>query len=420
MTTTPPSSDRRVPSLFPFLLASLAIIGTARLILENFNSINRPCSSLQQFSSETLSESGDQILSANISGDEFNVGGCNIFDGKWVLDSASSPPYTEKSCPYLTKQVTCQKNGRPDSLYQNWRWEPNACKLPRFDAMKLLEVLRGKRLMFIGDSIQRSQWESMVCLVQSIIPEGKKSIHRNPPMKSFRAEEFNASIEFYWDPFIVESNSDHATKHTVQKRLVKLDSIAKHGQHWEGVDVLVFESYVWWMYKPLINATRGSPYNVQEYNVTTAYRLGLNTWAKWIESNINPQTQKVFFMSLSPTHLWSWEWKAGSDGNCFNETHPIQGSYWGTGSSRDIMRILQNVFEEMKIDVTFLNITQLSDFRKDGHTSVYTERRGKLLTNEQKSDPNTYADCIHWCLPGVPDTWNEILYTYLLYDYHIL
>lgn len=125
----------------------------------------------------------------------------------------------------------------------------------RFDAIKLLEILRGKRLMFVGDSIQRGQFESMVCLVQSVIPSGKKSLRRVPPMKIFRAEDFNVSIEYYWAPFIVESNSDHATNHTVLKRLAHLDSIAKHGKEWSGVDVLIFESYVWWMYKPWISAT---------------------------------------------------------------------------------------------------------------------------------------------------------------------
>lgn len=112
----------------------------------------------------------------------------------------------------------------------------------------------------------------------------------------------------------------------------------------------------------------------------------------------------------------SWEWSSRNDGNCFNESHPIEHPYWGTGSNLDIMEILIDTLQEAKIDVTLLNITQLSEFRKDAHTSVYTERRGKLLTKEQKSDPNTYADCIHWCLPGVPDTWNEILYAHLLYD----
>ncbi|PRQ19451.1 putative PC-Esterase [Rosa chinensis] len=204
----------------------------------------------------------------------------------------------------------------------------------KFDPLKLLQILRGKRLMFVGDSVQRGQFESMVCM-------------------------FDASIEYYWAPFIVESISDHATKHTVLKRLVKLDSIAKHGKHWEGVDILVFESYVWWMHKPTINATYGSPNDVQEYNVTTAYKLALQTWAEWLESRINPERQKVFFMIMSPTLL--------CDENCYNVSHPIQGSYWGTGSSTKIMDIIDDTLQDFKVKVTFLNITQLSEYRKDAH-----------------------------------------------------
>lgn len=58
----------------------------------------------------------------------------------------------------------------------------------RFDALKLLEVLRNKRLMFVGDSIQRGMFDSMVCLVQSVIPDGKKSLQRIPPRKIFTAK----------------------------------------------------------------------------------------------------------------------------------------------------------------------------------------------------------------------------------------
>ena len=42
--------------------------------------------------------------------------------------------------------------------------------------------------MFIGDSIQRGQFESMVCMVQSVIPEGKKSFQTIPTMEIFKAE----------------------------------------------------------------------------------------------------------------------------------------------------------------------------------------------------------------------------------------
>jgi hypothetical protein len=45
---------------------------------------------------------------------------------------------------------------------------------------------------------------------------------------------------------------------------------------------------------------------------------------------------------------------------------------------------------------------------------VHTIRQGQILTPEQQADPGTYADCIHWCLPGVPDIWNSILYTRIM------
>ncbi|KAK1414345.1 hypothetical protein QVD17_30089 [Tagetes erecta] len=408
-----PSPDRRSQYLFPAALASLMFIGCLRVVLDNLKSSHQ-----SHLFYKSLSGGYQTIRRPiHVSNDEIIDNGCNIFEGKWVWDNESHPLYTEESCPLLVKQVTCQKNGRPDSSYQNWKWQPDECNLPRFNALKLLEILRDKRLMFVGDSVQRSMFDSMVCLVQSVIPEGKKSLKRVPPRKIFRAEEYNASIEFYWAPFLVESISDHATNHTVLKRLVRLDSISNHSKQWEGVDILVYESYVWWMYKPTINATYGNLKNIKEYDVTTAYKIAMETWAKWIETSIKPHNQKVFFMTMSPTHLWNWEWKTGDGGNCFSESQPIQRPYWGTGSNLDIMGIVKDVLGRLRVNVRVLNITQLSEYRKDGHASVYGERKGKLLTKEQRLDPKNFADCIHWCLPGVPDTWNEILYAVLLQDY---
>jgi GDSL/SGNH-like Acyl-Esterase family found in Pmr5 and Cas1p len=87
--------------------------------------------------------------------------------------------------------------------------------------------------------------------------------------------------------------------------------------------------------------------------------------------------------------------------------------YQGTGADQSMMEIVSSVVARMKTSVTFLNVTQLSEHRIDGHVSVYTESEGKVLTDEQKVDPEQYVDCIHWCLPGVPDTWNQLLYAYL-------
>jgi len=78
------------------------------------------------------------------------------------------PLYKNDSCPILTQAQNCQGNGRPDNDYENWRWQPMNCDMPRFDAHKFLELMHGKTLAFVGDSVARNQMESMMCILWQV------------------------------------------------------------------------------------------------------------------------------------------------------------------------------------------------------------------------------------------------------------
>lgn len=98
---------------------------------------------------------------------DFVASGCDLYHGSWFYDS-SGPVYTNNTCPVITQMQNCQGNGRPDKEYENWRWRPAECDLPRFDGKKFLELMRGKTLAFIGDSVARNQMESMLCLLWQV------------------------------------------------------------------------------------------------------------------------------------------------------------------------------------------------------------------------------------------------------------
>ncbi|XP_042380403.1 protein trichome birefringence-like 28 [Zingiber officinale] len=341
---------------------------------------------------------------------------CDLSDGDWVFDD-SYPTYRESSCEFLSKQVSCLQNGRPESKYQKWRWQPKNCSLPRFDARRMLEWLRGKRMLFVGDSINRNQWESMVCLMQTAVPRGRRSRIVDGSLLIFPIKEYRASIEFYWAPFLVASNSDAPEFHSIPVRIIDPDAVEKHAAHWKGADVLVFNSYIWWMNDPQMKVLRPGAGNWTEHDEIgreEAYERALRTVFHWVDRSLNPNSSAVFFMSRSPAHDRSTDWGKSDGIKCAKETEPIQ-NMTGVPIASKMWEVARKVAgSTARVPVTFLDITAMSAWRKDAHASVYTMRQGKLLSPEQKADPAKFADCIHWCVPGLPDTWNQLLYARLL------
>ncbi|WOL02978.1 protein trichome birefringence-like 1 [Canna indica] len=135
-----------------------------------------------------------------------------------------------------------------------------------------------------------------------------------------------------------------------------------------------------------------------------AFGKALRTWATWVQTHINRNRTQVFFRGYSWSHFDGGQWNSG--GNCHNETEPITDEKHLTEYLK-LTEILESVMREMAqvtSVIRYLNITRMTDYRKDAHPSLF----------RQKNATMQFQDCSHWCLPGVPDAWNQLLFAMLL------
>ncbi|XP_057515928.1 protein trichome birefringence-like 42 [Amaranthus tricolor] len=315
-----------------------------------------------------------------------SIKGCNIFKGSWVYD-ASYPLYDAKTCPFIGTGFDCQKNGRPDKYYLKYRWQPNGCDLRRFNGKALLERWRGKKIMFVGDSLSFNQWESLTCMLHSAVPQSKYTLVTKGTLSVFSFPEYETSVMMMKNGFLVDVISNQVG------RVLNLDSI-KTASTWLGVDVLIFNSYHWWTHRWDYFMVGGKLLKGMDH--MKAFKIALTTWANWIDANIDTTKTQVFFQGISAAHMNGSEWKQPRAKFCRRQTRPVRGSVYA-GGRHPGEAIIKSVLNNMKRPVHLLDITLLTQLRKDGHPSTYA---GLKL-----------VDCSHWCLPGVPDTWNQLLYS---------
>ncbi|EEC83878.1 hypothetical protein OsI_29877 [Oryza sativa Indica Group] len=320
---------------------------------------------------------------------------CIFSDGKWVRDAAAVTAYRE-DCPFLDPGFQCISNGRSNSSFRYWRWQPHGCQLPKFNATDMLERSRNGRIVFAGDSIGRNQWESMVCMLAASVPAGKsriyeqsgKPISRHKGYLSMVFADYNLSVEYYRAPMLVMIDRFPASSGASGER---------------GNYIMV-----------------GDRLNMSMDMKEASCRWSVETVKDWEISSTRVPNSYFFFRSYSPSHYRSKNdsngtWNTG--GSCADHRDPVTSSDQFDEEYSWINAMISNAIDGIRSHgrrkAHFLNITYMTELRRDGHPS----RNRELGTPQDAPE-----DCSHWCLPGVPDTWNEVLYAHLMsmgYDIRI-
>ncbi|XP_054790230.1 protein trichome birefringence-like 16 isoform X1 [Prosopis cineraria] len=337
---------------------------------------------------------------------------CNFAKGKWVLDN-NRPLYSGFECKqWLSAMWACRLTQRTDFAYENIRWQPKDCQMEEFEGSKFLRRMQNKTLAFVGDSLGRQQFQSLMCMITGgkettdvedvgndyglLLTEGAA----RPNGWAYRFPSTNTTILYYWSATLcdiepIDSNNPN-TEYAMH--LDRPPAFLRHFIH--KFDVLVLNTGHHWNRGKLkgnrwVMHVGGVPNTDKKIAVIWgAKNLTIHSVVSWVNSQLpNHPGLKVFFRTISPRHFLGGEWNTG--GSC-NNTAPMSiGKEIIDEESTD-----KNAAHAVKgTGVKLLDITAISQLRDEGHISRFS------IT----AKPGV-QDCLHWCLPGVPDTWNEILF----------
>lgn len=353
--------------------------------------------------SGTLYRAPDKLIEI---GDEDEK--CDIFTGEWI-PNPEAPYYTNSTCWAIHEHQNCMKYGRPDSEFMKWRWKPDGCELSVFNPYQFLEIVRGKSMAFVGDSVARNQMQSLICLLSKVeYPVASNT--DDDYFRSWKYPSYNFTIAPFWSPYLIKV--EHPNSNDAFPRLYLDEFDEKWTSQIDEFDYIIISAGHWFPHSTMYYENRrlvGCRFcqmeNITDLPTTYGYRRAFRTAFRAITSSKNFKGV-TFLRTYAPSHFENGEYNTG--GNCLrkkpfrSEEIALEGRHFELYMTQmEEFRAVQRVGEKKGLRFELLDITQAMLLRPDGHPSTF----GHLPL----ANVTLYNDCVHWCLPGPVDSWNDFL-----------
>ncbi|CAN6239563.1 unnamed protein product [Urochloa humidicola] len=354
---------------------------------------------------------------------------CDLTRGQWVPDD-EAPYYTNLTCPFIDDLQNCMKFGKPSLEFMRWRWQPDGCDLPRFDAARFLDAMRGKSMAFVGDSLARNHIKSLLCILSQVaqpvevVTTAEIDVTGRPVRRDFHYGSHGFNVSLFWSPFLVKANlSDAADGLGLWD--IHLDTPdARWATHIADFDYVVL-SGTNWFFRPSVYreggrvvgrnggaAGAGAHGETAEMPVSGAVRAAFRTALGAIAEREGFRG-KALVRTVTPAHFENGEWNTGGD--CVR-TRPFRRGERDRDAVVAEFRAAQvdalretaaTTSKRNGVELQLLDITEAMELRPDGHPSRYGHPPGGSV------EGSFVVDCLHWCLPGPIDLWSELMFQML-------
>ncbi|XAR52962.1 hypothetical protein NMG60_11021316 [Bertholletia excelsa] len=350
---------------------------------------------------------------------EVGHGACDYSNGKWIYDPTVTPSRYDHMCKEIFKGWNCIASNKSNALeIVKWRWKPRDCDLPQLDPHGFFQRYRDTSIGFVGDSLNRNMFVSLFCTLKKVSGEVKKWRPAGAD-RGFTFLQYNITVAYHRANLLVRygrwsaSTNGGVLESLGYKEGYRVDVDVPEGTWAKALtfhDILVFNTGHWWwapskfdpVRSPMLFFEKGEPV-MPPVTPDVGLDMVLKHMIPFVEGQVKP-TSTIFFRTQSPRHFEGGDWDQG--GSCQRSSPLLLQeveelfSPKNNGTNVEARLVNQHLYKALsgsKFNV--LDITQMSEFRADAHPSTAGGKK--------------HDDCMHWCLPGITDTWNDLFVAHL-------